>query len=218
MLLYFLVWSECSFTGCHHFLLFPATIFSFFLPQFSHFTYHHFLISPATISSFSLPPFSHFTYHHFLISPATIFSFPLPPFHPFPCHHFLIFHAIIFSFFSMPQFFPFPCHLFLISLKLFPPFPCHDFLLVPAIDLKIEGVDCKPDEWWSTKRKGIQPKTTAATYSVCDRAAALGRSRRHLHAAVLRPIPDSVHQCPLCGRQCFSRIGLLSHSNTNIQQ
>ena len=46
-----------------------------------------------------------------------------------------------------------------------------------------------------------------------DRAASL----RHQHAAVLRPIPESVHQCPLCGRQCFSHIGLLSHSKTHFQ-
>ena len=52
----------------------------------------------------------------------------------------------------------------------------------------------------------------------CDRAAALRRSRRHQHAAVRRPIPDSDHQCPLCGRQCFSHIGLLSHSKTHIQR
>ena len=45
------------------------------------------------------------------------------------------------------------------------------------------------------------------------RAAAL----RHQHAAVLRSIPDSVHQCPICDRQCLSRIGLLSHSKTHIQ-
>ena len=45
-----------------------------------------------------------------------------------------------------------------------------------------------------------------------DRAAARRRSRRHQHAPVLCPIPDSDHQCPLCGRQCYSRIGLLSHS------
>ena len=51
-----------------------------------------------------------------------------------------------------------------------------------------------------------------------DRAAALRRSRRHQHAPVLCPIPDSVHQCPLCGRQCLSRIGLLSHSKTHSQR
>ena len=45
-----------------------------------------------------------------------------------------------------------------------------------------------------------------------DRAAALRCSRRHLHAPVLCPIPDSVQQCPLYGRQCFSRIGLLNHN------
>ena len=48
-----------------------------------------------------------------------------------------------------------------------------------------------------------------------DRAAAL--RRRHQHAAVLCPIPESVHQCPLCGRQCFPRIGLLSHSKPHFQ-
>ena len=35
-----------------------------------------------------------------------------------------------------------------------------------------------------------------------DRAAALRRSRRHQHAPVLCPIPDSDYQCLLCGRQC----------------
>ena len=50
-----------------------------------------------------------------------------------------------------------------------------------------------------------------------DRAAALRRSRRHQHAAVLCPIPDYVHQCPHCSRQCYSRIGLLSHSITHSQ-
>ena len=49
-----------------------------------------------------------------------------------------------------------------------------------------------------------------------DRAAAL--SRRHQHAPVLCPIPDSVYQCPLCGRQCFLRIDLLSHSKTHFQR
>ena len=51
-----------------------------------------------------------------------------------------------------------------------------------------------------------------------DRAAALRRSCRHQHAPVLCPIMNSVHQCPLCGRQCFSRIGLLSHSKTHFQR
>ena len=50
-----------------------------------------------------------------------------------------------------------------------------------------------------------------------DQAAVLKCSRRHKHAPVLCPIPDSVHQCPLCGRHCFSRIGLLSHSKTHFQ-
>ena len=46
-----------------------------------------------------------------------------------------------------------------------------------------------------------------------DRAAAL----RHQHAPVLCQIPDSDYQCPLCGRQCYSRICLLSHSKTHFQ-
>ena len=50
-----------------------------------------------------------------------------------------------------------------------------------------------------------------------DRAAALRRSRRHQHAPVLCLIPESVYPCKLCGRQCFSRNCLLSHSNTHIQ-
>ena len=51
-----------------------------------------------------------------------------------------------------------------------------------------------------------------------DRAVALRRSRRHQHAPVLCQIPDSVHQCRFCGRQCDSRIGLLCHSNTYFQR
>ena len=51
-----------------------------------------------------------------------------------------------------------------------------------------------------------------------DRAAALIRSRIHQHAAIFRPLPYSVHQCQLCGRRWFSRIGLLSHSKTHIQR
>ena len=50
-----------------------------------------------------------------------------------------------------------------------------------------------------------------------DRAAAPRRSRRHQHALVLCQIMDSFHQCPLCGRQCFSRIALNSHSKTHFQ-
>ena len=50
-----------------------------------------------------------------------------------------------------------------------------------------------------------------------DRTAALRRSRRHQHAPVLCPIPDSDYQCPLCGRQCYSHIGLLSYSKTHFQ-
>ena len=51
-----------------------------------------------------------------------------------------------------------------------------------------------------------------------DRAAVLRCSLRHQHAPVLCPIPDSVHQCSHCGRQCYSCIGLLSHSKTNFQR
>ena len=51
-----------------------------------------------------------------------------------------------------------------------------------------------------------------------NRAAALRRSHRHQHAPVLCPIPDSDHQCPLYGRQCYSCIGLLSHSKTHFQR
>ena len=51
-----------------------------------------------------------------------------------------------------------------------------------------------------------------------DGAAALRRSRRHQHTSLFCPIQDSDHQCPLCGRQCLSRIGLLSHSKTNFQR
>ena len=51
-----------------------------------------------------------------------------------------------------------------------------------------------------------------------DRAAALRHSRKHQHAPEVCSIPDSVHQCPHCGRQCFSRIGVLSHSETHFQR
>ena len=51
-----------------------------------------------------------------------------------------------------------------------------------------------------------------------DRAAALRCSHRHQHAPVLCQIPDSDHQCPHCSRQCYSRIGLLSHSKTHFQR
>ena len=51
-----------------------------------------------------------------------------------------------------------------------------------------------------------------------DRAAALRRNRRHQHAPVLWTIPDSVHPCHHCGRQCFSRIGILSRSNTHFKR
>ena len=51
-----------------------------------------------------------------------------------------------------------------------------------------------------------------------DRAAALRRSHRHQHTPVLCPIPDSDHQCPLCGRQCFLLIGLLTHRKANFQR
>ena len=49
-----------------------------------------------------------------------------------------------------------------------------------------------------------------------DRAAALRLSHGHQHTPVLCLIPDSDHQCPLCGRQCLSRIGFLSHSKTHF--
>ena len=52
----------------------------------------------------------------------------------------------------------------------------------------------------------------------CDRAATLRRSHRHQHAAVSCPLQDSANQCLLCGRQCYSRIGLHSHSKTHIQR
>ena len=51
-----------------------------------------------------------------------------------------------------------------------------------------------------------------------DRAAALRRSHRHQHAPVLCPIPNSDYQCQLCGRHCYSRIGLLSHRKTHFQR
>ena len=51
-----------------------------------------------------------------------------------------------------------------------------------------------------------------------DRAAALIHSCRHQHVSVLCLIPDSVHQCPLYNRQCFSHIGLLSHSRIHSQR
>ena len=49
-----------------------------------------------------------------------------------------------------------------------------------------------------------------------DRASALSRSNQH--ASVLCPFPDSDHQCPLCGGQCYSRVGLLCHSKTHFQR
>ena len=48
-----------------------------------------------------------------------------------------------------------------------------------------------------------------------DHAAAL--RRRHQNAPMLCPIPDSDHHCPLCGRQCYSRIDLLSHKKAHSQ-
>ena len=51
-----------------------------------------------------------------------------------------------------------------------------------------------------------------------DRAAALRRSRRHQHDAVLRQLQDSAHQCPLCGKQSNSHIGLFSHTKSRIQR
>ena len=49
-----------------------------------------------------------------------------------------------------------------------------------------------------------------------DRAAALTCCRIYQHAAVPRLPQDSAHQCPCCGRQCNSRIGLHGHSKTHI--
>ena len=51
-----------------------------------------------------------------------------------------------------------------------------------------------------------------------DRAAAIRHIRRHQHVLLLCPITNSVHKCPLCGRQCFSRTSLLSHSKTHSQR
>ena len=56
------------------------------------------------------------------------------------------------------------------------------------------------------------------SYFDAEYAAPLRRSRIHQHAPVLCPIPDSVHQCPLNGRQCFSRIGLFRHCSTHFQR
>ena len=73
-------------------------------------------------------------------------------------------------------------------------------------------------------------KTLASNRATCRSTCAFGMSyfddeynratslrRRHQHAPVLCPIPDSVHQCPLCGRQCFSSIGLLSHTKSHFR-
>ena len=81
----------------------------------------------------------------------------------------------------------------------------------------------------SVSRLGTLASNRATNRSTCafgmsffddgyDRAAALRRSRRHQHAPVLCPIPYYVHQCQFFGRQCFPRIGLLSHSKTLFQR
>ena len=78
---------------------------------------------------------------------------------------------------------------------------------------RMEALATNRATWRSTCSFGM-----SCFHDEYDRAAALRLSRRHQHAPVLCPIPDSVHQCPLCGRQCFSRIGLLSHSKTHFQR
>ena len=55
---------------------------------------------------------------------------------------------------------------------------------------RLEALASSRATWRSTCAFGIS--CFDAEY---DRAAALRRSRRHQHAPVLRPIPDSVHQC-----------------------
>ena len=75
---------------------------------------------------------------------------------------------------------------------------------------RLENLTSKRATWRSTCAFGM-----SYFDGEYNRAAAL--SRRHQHAPVLCPIPVSDHQCPLCGRQCFSPIGLLSHSKTHFQ-
>ena len=78
---------------------------------------------------------------------------------------------------------------------------------------RLEALASNRPTWRSTCAFGM-----SCFDAECDSAAALRRCRRHQHAAVLRPISNSVHQCPLSGRHCFSRIGLLSHSKTHFQR
>ena len=78
---------------------------------------------------------------------------------------------------------------------------------------RLETLASNSDTWRSTWAFGM-----SYFDDEYDRAAALRRSRRHQHAPVLCPIPDSVHPCHLCGRQYFSRIGLLSHSKAHFQR
>ena len=78
---------------------------------------------------------------------------------------------------------------------------------------KLENLASKSSTWRSPYAVGM-----SFFDDEHDSAAALRRSRRHQHTPVLCPIPDSDHQCQLCGRQCLSRIGLLSHSKTHFQR
>ena len=51
-----------------------------------------------------------------------------------------------------------------------------------------------------------------------DRAAAFRRNRRNQHAAVLCPFPDSVHQCPHCGRRCFSLVVIRNGWSPEVEE
>ena len=79
--------------------------------------------------------------------------------------------------------------------------------------IRLEALVSNRATWRSTCAFGIS--CFDAEY---NRAAAHRCSHRHVHAAVLGPIPDSVHQFPFCGRQCFSHIGLLSRSKILFQR
>ena len=75
---------------------------------------------------------------------------------------------------------------------------------------RLESLASNRATWRSTCTFGM------SYFDEYDQAAALRHSCRHQHAPVLCPIPDSDHQFQLCGRQCFSRIGLLSHSKNPL--